>query len=134
MDSVDGNAQAGGLVHDDLGAGPVEPQHIAVDDLAGDDKAGQSGRFVDGHLGDRGLEGRLHLAGELYLHRAGQGLAVVAQRPTYRHAKPETILPAQPSSGSSGSEFRYACRSVVFSARMSSAPALSRPLAELRMK
>ena len=44
MDRVDGNAQAGGLAHDDLGAGPVEPQHIAVDDLAGDDKAGQSGR------------------------------------------------------------------------------------------
>lgn len=80
MDSVDGNAQAGGLAHDDLGAGPVEPQHIAVDDLAGDDKACQSGRFVDGHLGDGGLEGRLHLAGELYLHRAGQGLAVVAQQ------------------------------------------------------
>ena len=34
----------------------------------------------DGHLGDGGLEGRLHLAGELYLHRAGQGLAVVAQQ------------------------------------------------------
>ena len=60
--------------------------------------------------------------------------SLAEQRPTYRHAKPETILPAQPSSGSSGAEFRYACRSVVFSARMSSAPALSRPVAELRMK
>ena len=38
----DGVPLAGGLTHDDLGAGPVEPQHIAVDDLAGDDKAGRN--------------------------------------------------------------------------------------------
>ena len=32
--------------------------------------------------------------------------SLAEQRPTYLHAKPETSLPAQPSSGSSGSEFR----------------------------
>ena len=40
MDSLDGDAQAGGLVHDDLGLGPAEAEDIAVDDLAGDDEAG----------------------------------------------------------------------------------------------
>ena len=77
MDSLDGDAQAGGLVHDDLGLGPAEAEDIAVDDLAGDDEAGQAAGLVDAHLRHRRLEGRFHLAGELDLHRAGQGLAVV---------------------------------------------------------
>ena len=72
--------QAGVAAHDDLGIGTVQPEHIAVDDLAGEDETGNVVFRIDVHLADLCLEGRFHLTRKADLNALGQGLAVPAQQ------------------------------------------------------
>ena len=42
--------QAGVAAHDDLGIGTIQPEHVAVDDLAGEDETGNVVLRIDVHL------------------------------------------------------------------------------------
>ena len=72
--------QTSALPHDDLRIGPVQPQHVAVDDLAREDEAGHVVLRVDVHFLHGGLEGRFRLAGETDLHRGLPRFSVRAQQ------------------------------------------------------
>ena len=80
VDRLGRDQQARVLLRRDLCLGLVQAQHVPVDGIAGQHKAGQIVFLINGHFGDGGGEGVFHLAGEADLHRAAQRPAVAAQK------------------------------------------------------
>ena len=96
MDCRSRDQKPGALPHNDLRIGLVQPQHVSIDDLAGDHKTGQAAFLVDAHFGNRSFQRRLHLAGETDLHRFFQRFAILTQQflPLFGGADP-CILPGK---------------------------------------
>ena len=92
-----GNPQAGALAGADACAGVVEAQHIAVDGVALQHKAGNILFCINGHLGNGGTQSGITLAGKADLHRCAQRLAIRAQQlfGLLCRAHPG-VLPAEP--------------------------------------